>query len=60
SLPVVLDDSGLIDVKQSVAGVPALVAAGATDLRIRPLATDTPAAAERLRQFVDAFRAAAA
>lgn len=59
-LPVVLDDNGLIDIKQTVAAVPALVAAGATDLRIRPLSTDTPDAVERLRQFVEAFRAAAA
>ena len=58
TLPVVMDDDGLADVAKTAAAVPALVAAGGTDLRIRPLPTDTPQAVERLRALVDAFRAA--
>lgn len=58
NLAAVMDDGGLVDVAKTVAAVPGLVAAGATDLRIRPLASDTPQAVERLRQLVVAFRAA--
>ncbi len=53
-------DAGGIDLDATLAPVPALVAAGATDLRVRFPAGDPNAETEtRLREFVDAFRAAA-
>lgn len=57
-LRVVKADDGMIDVERTVAGVAPLVAAGVTDLRVRPLPTTTEADVERLRAFVDAFRRA--
>jgi probable F420-dependent oxidoreductase len=54
-------EAGGIDLDATLAPVPALVAAGATDLRVRFPAWDPNAKTEtRLREFVDAFRAAAA
>jgi probable F420-dependent oxidoreductase len=52
-------DDGGIDLDATMAPVPALVAAGATDLRVRFPAWEPNAETEtRLRDFVDAFRAA--
>jgi probable F420-dependent oxidoreductase len=52
-------DDGAIDVPATLAPVPRLVAAGATDLRVRFPSWEPNAETEtRLREFVDAFRAA--
>ena len=52
-------DAGEIDRAQTMAAVPALVAAGATDLRVRFPVREPDARAEAdLRDFVAAFRAA--
>ena len=54
-------DAGEIDLDQTMAGVPALVAAGATDLRVRfPVREPDDAAEAALHDFVVAFRHAVA
>lgn len=56
-LPVAKDDSGDLDLDRTMAGVPALVAAGVTDLRANvALPADPLAALDRLRAIVNAFR----
>jgi probable F420-dependent oxidoreductase len=52
-------DAGEIDLEQTMAAVPGLVGAGATDLRVRfPVRTPDDETEARLRDFVAAFRAA--
>jgi probable F420-dependent oxidoreductase len=59
NLPVVADDSGAVDLDATVAGVPDLVEAGATDFRVGlRLAPDAPDAQARIAELVGAFRAA--
>jgi len=59
NLPVVADEAGVVDHDATMAVVPGLVAAGATDfraaMRLAPGASD---AEERIAALVDAFRAA--
>jgi probable F420-dependent oxidoreductase len=60
NLRVRITDTGAIDLDATMQAVPALVAAGATDLRARLPAREPDIEAEAmLREFVDAFRAAA-
>jgi probable F420-dependent oxidoreductase len=57
NLAVIADDSGIVDLDATMAEVPALVAAGATDFRAGlRLAPDAPDAAERIAELVGAFR----
>jgi probable F420-dependent oxidoreductase len=59
NLRVRKDDDGGIDLGATMAPVPGLVAAGATDLRVRlPLREPNAETEARLRDFVAAFRAA--
>jgi probable F420-dependent oxidoreductase len=52
-------DDGAVDLDATMAEVPALVAAGATDLRVRlPMQEANAETEARLREFVAAFRAA--
>jgi alkanesulfonate monooxygenase SsuD/methylene tetrahydromethanopterin reductase-like flavin-dependent oxidoreductase (luciferase family) len=52
-------DAGEIDLEQTMAAVPGLVGAGATDLRVRfPARAPDDESEARLRDFVAAFRAA--
>jgi len=52
-------DAGEIDLDQTMAGVPELIAAGATDLRVRfPVRAPDDETEARLRDFVAAFRSA--
>jgi probable F420-dependent oxidoreductase len=59
TLPAVKDDSGTVDLDRTMDGVPALVEAGVTDLRI-PFAVprDRAEAGDHLAEVVTAFRAA--
>ena len=58
NLPVVVDDGGAVDRDATMARVPDLVAAGATDFRaVFRLAPDAPDAQERIVDLVDAFKA---
>jgi probable F420-dependent oxidoreductase len=60
NLRVFKTDDGSIDIERTMAAVPPLVAAGATDLRVRLPAREPDADAEgNLREFVAAFRVAA-
>jgi hypothetical protein len=59
NLRVVKADAGTIDLERTMAAVPPLVAAGATDLRVRLPVPEHDAEVEaNLRDFVAAFRAA--
>ncbi|MEQ8839351.1 MAG: TIGR03619 family F420-dependent LLM class oxidoreductase [Acidimicrobiales bacterium] len=61
NLAIATNDAGEPDFERSMAGVPDLVAAGATDFRAGlRLAPDAPDAQERIAAMVEAFRAAAA
>ena len=52
-------DAGEIDLAQTMSGVPELIAAGATDLRVRfPVRAPDDETEARLRDFVAAFRSA--
>ena len=57
NLPIATNDDGTADLATSMAPVPELVAAGATDFRAGlRLAPDAPDATERIAEMVDAFR----
>ena len=59
ALPVVNDADGKLDIARTVDGVPALVAAGLTDLRAGiKVPADRSAAVDLLSELVGAFRAA--
>jgi alkanesulfonate monooxygenase SsuD/methylene tetrahydromethanopterin reductase-like flavin-dependent oxidoreductase (luciferase family) len=58
-LPVVKDDDGRVEIARTMEGVPALVAAGVTDLRANiPVPREKAEATEHLAAVVAAFRAA--
>jgi probable F420-dependent oxidoreductase len=57
ALPVVRDEGGRLDARQTAKHVPRLAAAGVTDFRIStPLSPDRAAALDDLTALVDAFR----
>jgi hypothetical protein len=57
ALPVVRDEVGRLDARQTAAHVPHLAAAGVTDFRIStPLPSDRAAALDDLTALVGAFR----
>jgi hypothetical protein len=59
NLRIVKTDDGTVDVDRTMAQVPRLVAAGATDLRVRFAPVEPNAETEQqLRDFVGAFRVA--
>ncbi|MEY2571762.1 MAG: hypothetical protein QOE63_2112 [Acidimicrobiaceae bacterium] len=59
SLPVVKDSDGALDVARTMDGVPAIVAAGITDVRANVAVPSEPnAGADLLGELVSAFRAA--
>jgi probable F420-dependent oxidoreductase len=58
-LPVATDGDGALDIERTMAAVPDLVEAGVTDFRSSVRLPDDPhAAAETMREVVDAFREA--
>ena len=60
NLRIFRGDDGAIDLERTMAAVPRLLAAGATDLRVRfPMRAPDADAEVALREFVTAFRAAA-